>query len=94
MGRLREVHDFPEALMERVQLWALNRGDEDGNLSARRRREARGSAQRGGNGALRRQQCFDRGYIITLDSIAEGDVDRPDVQAATGEVLLGNLLLH
>ena len=38
MGRLNELYDFSEALMERVQLWAFDRGDDDGNISGRRRR--------------------------------------------------------
>ena len=44
MSRLNELYDFSEALMERVQFWAFDRGDDDGYLSGRRRREARGSA--------------------------------------------------
>jgi|ERR1039458_630057 hypothetical protein len=35
MGRLSELYDLPEALMERVQLWTVNVHDDDGNLSGR-----------------------------------------------------------
>ena len=35
MGRLNELYDLPQALMERMQLWAFDRRDDDGNLSGR-----------------------------------------------------------
>jgi len=41
--------------MKHMQLGIFNRDDDDGYISGRRRLEAGGSAQRDGNGALRRQ---------------------------------------
>src|ERR1035438_5353145 len=87
MGCLSELYDLPETLVKRLQLGTFNRGDDDGDLSGRRGRERRGRAECDGKGSLRHQEGLDRGDIFALDSVAQGDVNRSDVPAATGKVL-------
>src|ERR1017187_6842535 len=94
MGQFREVHDRPKLLMERMQLRGLNRCDHDDNLSGRRGREGRGRAEGDGKGSLRHQLGLDRGDVVPLNPVAQGDVGRPDVPAPTGKVLLSDLALH
>jgi hypothetical protein len=35
MGRIHEIHDLTEAPVERMEFWAFNRRDDNGNLSGR-----------------------------------------------------------